>query len=102
MKETVTLSRFIEAFEKCGRGNQFSRPALQSLFEWVEGLETDTGEETELDPIAICCEWAEYENLDAVRADYPGLPEDEQKALAWLENKTALIKHEAGIVIQVF
>ena len=59
MKITVTESMFVDAFDKCGRGNNFSREARQELFFCLEESELDCGEETELDPIGICCEWRE-------------------------------------------
>ena len=59
MKQTVTKTMFIDAFVRCGRKDQFSYDALCALFDYYEDLEEDTGEEIELDPIAICCEWSE-------------------------------------------
>ena len=85
MKTTVSIYDFRREFEQC-RPNNFSYEDLAVLFDYLEQLEQDTGEEIELDVITLCCEyteqdWAdiadnygiEYENdtdgLDAVR-DY--------------------------------
>ena len=64
MKQTITQRQFMDAFRDCGRyggdNDNFSYEALQLLFENFQEYEDDTGEEIELDPIAICCEYSEY------------------------------------------
>jgi hypothetical protein len=42
-----------------GRKNQFTYNGLRVLFDYFEGYEEDTGEEVEMDVIAICCEFNE-------------------------------------------
>ena len=69
MKITVTESMFVDAFDKCGRGNNFSREARVALFDWLSQVEEDCGEDWELDPIGICCEWSEL-SLDEVVSSY--------------------------------
>lgn len=61
----ATVHQFRNAFEACGRGNQFSYDALNMLFEYFD----DAGEQVELDPIAICCEFDEMSE-DEVREQY--------------------------------
>ncbi len=56
---TVSESMFIDNFHKAGRGDQFTRPALEALFEHLESVSDDTGEPLELDVIAICCDYIE-------------------------------------------
>ena len=58
MKTTVTKSSFIDAFRTMGRFDQFGYDALSILFDYFEDMEADTGEEMELDVIAICCDYA--------------------------------------------
>ena len=58
MKTTVSVHDFREAFNSV-RPNTFSREALGHLFEYLELFEEDTGEEMELDVVAICCDFAE-------------------------------------------
>lgn len=84
MKTTVSRYDFERAFADANRKENFSYEGLGLLFDYLEELEADTGQELELDVIALCCEyseddWAdladshgiEYENdadgLDAVR-----------------------------------
>ena len=70
MKQTVSKSDFRDAFQKCGRGGQFSYDALGVIFDYLEELEENDGIETELDPIAVCCDFAEYKNIKEFQADY--------------------------------
>lgn len=58
MKQTVNFSTFQMAFESL-RPDNFSYEGLSILFDWLEQLEQDTGEELELDVIAICCDFSQ-------------------------------------------
>jgi hypothetical protein len=112
MKETVTESRFIQAFATL-RPNQFSRPALVALFDYLDQLEQDLGEETEFDPIALCTEWTEYadafEAAEAYGWEAPDVPEGEErddtserKAWEWLADNTQVIGFEEGYLVLNF
>ena len=75
MKNTINEYQFCEWFEK-NRPNNFSYEGRKALFEMLTSYEEDTGEEIDFDPIAFCCEYMEYENmeefwLDYDREDYP-------------------------------
>lgn len=59
MKQTVNLHTFRDAFHRADRGDQFSWAGLAVIFEYLEDLEAGTGEEIELDPVAICGDFAE-------------------------------------------
>ena len=69
MKQTLNEYQFTQEFKRI-RPNQFSYKGLQALFHWFEDYEYDTGEEIELDVIAICCEYSEYANLKEFQNDY--------------------------------
>ena len=102
MKTTVTKSQFIESFRACGRENQFSRAALFALFEYLEEYENSTGEEIELDPIGICCEWAEYSSAREAANEYGFEAEDDDEAEKWLGRKTTVVQFDGGLVVQQF
>ena len=71
MKQIITESQFINAFKSWDTyKNQFSYEGLKALFEWFEEYENDTGEEMELDVVAICCDFTEYESLKEYNEDY--------------------------------
>jgi predicted ArsR family transcriptional regulator len=69
METTVSLYDFREAFRQAGRAEQFSYEGLEVLFDMLESLEDDTGEEIELDVIALCCEYSE-ETSEEIAANY--------------------------------
>ena len=66
----VTFYDFVQEFEKYERKNQFSYQGLKALFEYLEELSEDLGQPIELDVIGLCCEFVEYENLEAFKDDY--------------------------------
>jgi hypothetical protein len=59
MKQTINFHDFRDAFLKCGRINNFSRDGLNVLFDYLTQLEEDTGQELEMDVIALCCDYNE-------------------------------------------
>ena len=69
MKNTVDFYEFSRWFEQ-HRPNNFSRAGLSSLFDWLEEFEEDTGEEIQFDPIALCVEYTEYQDLDEFHQSY--------------------------------
>ena len=79
MKTTVNRYDFERAFSDAGRKDQFSYDGLKALFEYLEQLEQDTGEELELDVIALCCDYYE-DTPEAIAANYSidieGMDED--------------------------
>jgi len=70
MTQSVNQFDFIDAFKKMGRSNQFTRLGLFALFDYLEQYEDDTGLQLELDVIALCCEYTEYENIAEYNAQY--------------------------------
>lgn len=57
--QSVSCTKFMDAFYAAGRGNKFSYDALECLFEHYDELSISIGEPWELDVIGICCEWTE-------------------------------------------
>ena len=70
MKTTVYQSDFVDAFRQTDRDNNFSYYGKIALFEFLEELEEDAGIELELDVIAICCDFTEYESIDEYNWNY--------------------------------
>ena len=70
MYSTTNKGEFRDAFRRCGRGDQFSYAALGAIFDQLEELERDSGQEVELDPIAICCEYQEMSDLADFNEQY--------------------------------
>lgn len=82
MKQSVTFYSFHRAFET-QRPNNFSYEALGNLFDYFENLESDLGEEIELDVIAICCDYSE-ESAESICKNYDIDLEIDGKELAEL------------------
>ena len=92
MIDTVTRNDFIEWFRKSEeRKNQFSWFALDSLFTHLEEYEEDTGEQIKFDPIAICCDYTEYENIEEYNKNYEPV-----KNLDAIRELTTVIKSRNG------
>ncbi len=71
MKQSVTRFDFVDWFRGSDNyKNNFSYDGLNSLFDYFEELEEDMGQEIDFDPIAICCEFSEYENLNEIKESY--------------------------------
>ena len=68
MIQTISVYDFRDAFKRYGRGDQFSYEGLELIFDYIEEYEDSTGEQVELDPIAICCEWCEQSPEDIAMA----------------------------------
>jgi tRNA A37 threonylcarbamoyltransferase TsaD len=97
MKTTVNIYDFQRAFKAYDRDN-FSYEGLKALFEHLEQYEDDTGEEVELDVIALCCEFTEYACLEDFQEDYG----EEFKTLEEIGEHTTVIpvEHSALIIAQ--
>jgi len=102
MKQTVSEFQFIEAFRHAGRETQFSVPARRALFAHLEAFEEDTGTEITLDPIGLCCEFAEHSSAIVASKEYGQNFETESEALDWIREQTLVVEFDGGIVIQLF
>lgn len=65
MRATVSKYDFERAFIDAGRENNFSYAGRNALFDYLEEYE-----EIELDVVALCCEFTEYENIEEFVANY--------------------------------
>ncbi len=98
MKSTVSLSDFRDAFQV--RKENFSYEGLEALFNYLESYEEDTGEEIELDVIALCCDYTEYENLAEFQKDYNT---EDYQTIEDIEEATTVIKIDyESFIIQAF
>ena len=70
MKKTISEYEFTQAFVDMNRESNFSYAGRKALFAWLEEYESGTGEEVELDVIALCCDFTEYENVAEFVSNY--------------------------------
>ena len=101
MIQTVTKSGFIRSFRDADRENQFSREALELLFDYFD----DSGLNVELDVIAICCDYAENSTDDIIENYSIDIDEDmdeddkDQTVETFLNDHSMVIgKTEVGFV----
>jgi hypothetical protein len=114
MKQTVNFCDFCDAFRNHGRQDSFSHEGKRALFDWIEEIDEDCGRETELDVVALDCEFSEHASaLDCIKdmgyGFEPGWHDDddgddprERNALEWLNNRTTVITFDGGVIIQGF
>lgn len=83
MKTSINLHDFRDAFRAHGRTENFSYLGLELLFNYLEELEEETGEEIELDVVGLCCDYCE-DTADSIANDYsidmPDATTDEERA----------------------
>lgn len=103
MKANVSEYEFRDTILRL-RPDNFSYQGLTELYEYILDYEESTGIETEFDPIAICCEFSEYESVTEC------LKEFALDTIEELEEHTAVImvhdpfseSEEPRIIIQDF
>ena len=95
--KTIDIYEFRRAFTDYDRADQFSYEGLGALFDWLEELAEDTGAPYELDVIALCCEFTEYNDLDEIKQAYNTV-----KTIDDLHDRTIAIEFDGGIIIQDF
>jgi len=109
MKQSVNFSDFIDAFKAHNRYDQFGYEALKVIYNSLEEYEESTGEEIELDVIAICCDY-NVEHYNAIASNYSidleGLDDDEAKeaVMEYIQENSSYLGEVADgeLVYQVF
>ena len=85
MKSTLNDYDFVNQWPESRKG-QFSREGLFALYDFLTEWEGSIGEDIEYDPIAFCCEYTEYENMEELKENYP------VKNMKELKEKTEVIE----------
>ena len=100
MINKINKYSFRQAFIDMGRQNQFSYDGINNLLEYFEEYEDSTGEQIELDVIAICCDFTEYEDLKEFHNEYS---KEEYPNIDTLMDYTQVIENNDGsFIIQAF
>ena len=93
---------FRNAFKE-SRQDNFSLEGLYTLYNYLNDLSEDIGEDIQLDVISICCDFTEYESLEEALNQY-----DDINTLEELEQHTSILNismffdNHKGIIIQAF
>jgi hypothetical protein len=117
MKKTLTTHDIANELKNDNNANWSWAGAL-ALAEYLEELESDTGEEIEFDRVAIRCDFSEYSSLQEWATDYFGgedkakeelcieeyMPEDQKddKIREYINDNGALIEFDGGIIVSSF
>jgi len=88
--EYINETAFINAFQT-RRPDSFSYEGLKALFKYLEEVSEDCDSNIQLDVIAICCEYSEYENFKEIKKDYPQVEDHE-----YLSELTPIIRAKNG------
>ena len=91
MKQSINMYDFEMAFKRYEREN-FSYDGLKALFEYLEEYEEGTGEEINLDVIALCCDYMEYDSLK----EYNDAYDTKYSEIDLIQDDTTLIKIEGS------
>lgn len=104
MKTNVTRDDFKQTVMRL-RPNSFSWLGLEKLYEYLMDWEESCEVEIDFDPIGICCDFTEYENLEEFHQSYD---KEEYPDLETLRDHTSVIeftKHDSeneSFIIQDF
>lgn len=125
MKLTLSTSHAVDHILSI-RPDCFSRAGATALVEYMEELEKETGEDIELDVIALCCDYSEYSSLIEAAKDLAGhyksttknwydyfdldkdLNEDDDEEeitnhlREWFTDRTAVIEFDGGVIVSTF
>lgn len=80
----------------------WTRSGAFALVEYLEQIEEDCGTSIEFDPVALRCEFTEYESAIDAAAEYTSEFTTEAAALEYLEDHTSVITYDGGVIIQDF
>lgn len=111
MKKTLSYYEVVnEIYEVYD--HQFSYAAAGELADYYEQLEDDIGEEIELDPVAIACDWDEYGDAEELVEAYGYVlnddweeEEDSEKVDAvvdYLRENTDVLEFSGGWLVRAF
>ena len=100
MKQTISFTQFLAAFNAVNRTEQFTYAGLRALYDWLEQMDEDCGTETELDVISLCCEFSEYEDLKEFHRNYD---EEDYPDIDTIRDHTQVIEiDDESFIIQDF
>ncbi len=76
---------------------------------WLCELDDECGTDTEMDRVAIRCDFSEWGSAMEAASEYSFEPEadedkeeQEKSALEWLQDRTTTIPFDGGVIIQCF
>tara|TARA_R110000751_G_scaffold248544_1_gene348288 strand:- start:632 stop:967 length:336 start_codon:yes stop_codon:yes gene_type:complete len=108
IKTITDTSKLFHDLKAMGRDN-FSYDGANALQEYLANLSDEIGENIDYDPIAFCCDFAEYseEEYEGLAGEYSqdfgkGDDFDRSDFMNWLQDNTTIIEFTGGLVVQSF
>ena len=106
----ITLNTYdIAGYLMQDENAKWSRSGAYALADYLQEMENDTGEEQELDVVAIRCDFSEFPTAVEAASEYGWSPEpdeydnaNESAALSWLQDRTSVITFDGGVIITRF
>lgn len=88
---------------------RWSRDGAEALAEHLEEMEESSGQEMDLDVVAIRCEFSEFFSAVEAAGEYGWSAYEseyddanEAAALSWLQDRTSVIEFDGGVIISQF
>jgi hypothetical protein len=97
MKNTIDFFYFRNWFLNSQYKDNFSIDGLSTLYDYLIDLEEELETEFDFDPIAFCCEYSEYENLEEIKKNYDCIDNIQD-----LENNTTIIPIHGTDRLKIF
>ena len=94
MYQSINFSQFCDSFHGTSHEHNFSYEGKRALFDYLEQLEDDTETKIELDTVALCCDYTEFDSLEDIQAEYPQIT-----SLETLQDATTTIECSNGHII---
>jgi hypothetical protein len=106
MKQSINKSQFRDAFLTWNTySKNFSYEGLGLLYDGLEELASDTGNEYELDVVALCCEFAE-DNYHYIASQYNinlhATDDAFQSVLEYLQDNTLVMGYDESSDIIIY
>lgn len=109
MKYSLTTNQAIDIMmhDECAK---WTRAGARALVEYLEQLEEDTGEDIEMDLVALRCDWSEYTSFDEWAEEFGcdvgrGITDDDEREYAirrYIQERGQLIDFFDGIIVSNF
>ena len=91
--QTVNKSQFIDNLLADDYASWTYEDA-EALYDYYEAYSEGTGEDVELDRVALRCEWTRADSIDEVIEEY-----DDINSLEDLQDQTQVIEHLGGVLL---
>lgn len=106
--QRISQNEFIQEFKRMGRGSQFTKAGLESLYNHLEYFAEENNEPIELDVIELCRDFVEYEDIEEYNKDYHGDDHESYESLEDIQDYQVTILIEDnnrftdGFIINTF